>query len=89
MALTNPEKKNAIRWLRRKLHVGKTANVTKFDILAALDAADDWFDAVPAGGASNQAAAVAALPAAFRGGTDAPQKGLIIAAVALVRSGAI
>ena len=52
--------------------------VTKSDIRAAINAADDWAD-------TNAASFNSALPTAFRTTASAGQKALLLAAVALAR----
>lgn len=55
---------------------------TKTDLDAAAAAADAWCDA-------NQASYVAALPAPFKANSTAAQKALLLAYVALKRTGVI
>lgn len=55
-----------------------TGAFNKADLLAAVNAADDWVDA-------NSAAYNTALPAAFRNGATAGQKSLLLAVVVLIR----
>jgi len=52
--------------------------LTKSDLQAAVNAADDWADA-------NVSSYNAALPAAFRNNATASQKALLLAAVILAR----
>lgn len=56
-----------------------TSGFSKADLLAAVNAVDDWVD-------SNAAAYNTALPAAFRTGATANQKALLLAVVVLMRS---
>lgn len=55
-------------------------SLSKADLRAAVDAADDWIDA-------NQAAYNAALPEAARSALTSEQKTLLFCAVALARVG--
>lgn len=54
------------------------AVITKADLQAAVNAADDWAD-------TNAAAYNTALPAAFRTNATQPQKALLLAMVVLAR----
>jgi hypothetical protein len=54
--------------------------VTKTELKAALDAADDWVDA-------SQASYNSALPQPFRGSATSPQKAFLLAYVIMRRQG--
>lgn len=66
--------------LMRYLPFGSSPNVLKPDLLAAINATDDWQD-------TNQASYNAALPVAFRNNATQAQKTLLFCAVALMRVG--
>jgi hypothetical protein len=90
--MTVAEKKNATRWFCRKAfrELGETAGVNVVEIYDAISDLDDWFAAAPtATEATNQAQMIAALPAAFASGSNATQKALLLASVALGRAGAL
>lgn len=57
------------------------AGITKTDLQAAVNAADDWAD-------TNAASYNSALPATFRTNATASQKALLLAVVVLARYGA-
>lgn len=66
-------------FLRDKL-TGGLGSLTKADVQAAVNAADDWVD-------SNSAAFNSALPQPFRGAASTQQKALLLAYLALRRAG--
>lgn len=63
---------------RQPVLFGGVANVLKSDLLAAVNATDDWID-------TNAAAYNAALPLAFRTNASATQKTILFCCVALMR----
>lgn len=64
---------------------GAPGNVTKPDLLAAVNAADDWVEANAT--ASNGVSYNAALPQPYRGAASPVHKARLLAAIALKRSG--
>ncbi len=86
MALDPEQKRKAMRWWVQQafkghgVHPKAAAHIDVNDIGAAIDAIDTWWDAVPSGGASNQASLGAVLPEPFKGKTDGTQKRLMITA---------
>lgn len=64
--------------LMRYLPFGGVPNVLKADLLAAVNATDDWID-------QNAAAYNTALPVAFRTNASTAQKTLLFCIVALMR----
>lgn len=80
MALTDAERLEGARSWARKMFVeaGATANFNLDDLKAAFAAVDTWADA-------NQGSYVAALPAPFKTNSNAAQKALLLAFVAMKR----
>jgi len=80
--LTDSERTEAARAFVHQVYVlfNQRADCHSGQIKAAIDATDDWIEA-------NQAAYVAALPAAFRNGSTAAQKAQLFCFVALKRAG--
>lgn len=74
-AIRNQLHRGLMRYLSSKF---EGLAVTKADILAAINAADDWADA-------NASSYNTALPTAFRTTASAGQKALLLAVVCLAR----
>ncbi len=91
MALSNADKLLAGKWFVRNAWK-KTRKPARSDIIvlaATITSVDDWFDASPAGDVapSRVASLIAALPTAFDNNSDATEKAMMVAAVALARAG--
>lgn len=85
-------RKNVVRFFcQRAIGSGiAIAYVDAAEIYAAVANLDDWFDAAPvASEATNQAQMIAALPPEFSAGSNAAQKAILLAGVALGRTGAL
>ncbi len=80
--LTNTQRIKCGRAFAQKAYVDlvATANLTKADIKAAVDATDDWID-------DNQASFNTALPNPFKTTATLDQKTLLFVIVALERAG--
>jgi hypothetical protein len=77
--LSNADRQRVSTGLQRSGSVfGGVANVVKSDLIAAVNATDDWID-------SNQTSYNTALPTAFKNNASTPQKTLLFCAVALAR----
>jgi hypothetical protein len=91
MALSADDVKKVGLWWARTIFGKrgelKPTNLDKSEIKTAVEDGDAWFDAAPAGGATNQAAFVASLPAAFAAATDATEKAAMMAGIAMGRGG--
>lgn len=75
--LTDPERQKVMGQLVRSFAY---AGLTKADVQAAVNAADDWCE-------TNSAAYNAALPLPFRTTASSPQKAMILCFVAARRAG--
>lgn len=64
----------------RESALGSVPGITKQDLRAAVDAADDWIEA-------NAASYNSALPQPFRGNANLAQKTLLLCWVAMRRAG--
>lgn len=79
--LSQAERDRVRRWfMRAASQAAEPLNVSKAQLTAAVDAADQWAD-------DNAAAYNSALPAAFRNNATASQKALLLAYVILRRYG--
>ena len=90
--MTTAERKAARKFFFHRTFVlnRETAGVDTIEILAAIDALDDWFDAAPlATESTNQAQMLLALPAAFKNGTNGAVKAMLLTAVVMGRTGMI
>ncbi len=97
MALTAEEQRLASRWWIEEVFKKpkKPAAVSVPDIIQAVIDGDAWYDAAPAGGASNGAAFKAAIDIGFR--TALSDAGFVVndaiallsASITLARSGAL
>ena len=78
-ALSAADRQRISTGLQRATSVfGGVNNVLKADLLAAVNATDNWID-------TNQAAFNSALPATFRNNASTTQKTILFCAVALAR----
>ena len=83
MALSPDDRKDCTRRMIERIFVrsGTTANMTVDEILAAVNAADDWLETVAA-------TYNLALPVAFRTKATARQKAMLLASLCMKRAGA-
>ena len=97
MALTDTQKKLAGKWwIREVFRKPKLPAPAHYgDIKQAIEEADAWIDAAPAGGASNAAAFVSSIHPGIKtklsgaGFNVGDSLALLLAAVAQVRSGTL
>lgn len=84
MALTAGQRLKGTRAWAQKMFVeaGATANFNLDELKAAFAAVDGWAD-------TNQASYIAALPEPFKSASNANQKALLLAFVAMKRGGVI
>lgn len=80
MTLTVTERKRAARILAREMFSSTSADMDSLDLLAAVDAVDDWTDA-------NQPSFIAALPEPFKAKSTATEKAKLLNIVTTLQVG--
>ena len=93
MALTTQRRDEAAKWFVRRYFKARklVAIVHAGHIYTALDNIDDWYEAAPAGGATNKQALFLSIDSAVRalipGGEQETVTALLNAAVSMARGG--